>query len=307
MNMFNLSAAEQTLTNQLLAALRDCGLDPHIWHEDGHLYLKLSDSMRGSLTQLLAQLRPLPAAEVEAAMNQIVKNAVLVATNESPAELTSDQLLTRVYAYVVAATDTEITCDYGVPLAGELEQILALDTPTGPVPLSDSASTTLSVPIEELQQQGIKNLSDVALVEIAELDAEMTCLIGESPLFASRILDLDSLLKEAGIKFGPLGVFCAAPCATALVVLPVRADRVWKDATALITYVGGLLSDPEFTQARGVLSEYVFHWDPALEGATSITCIEQERVIDGEEYIEVVMPPVLAGFTPEGEESQHAD
>lgn len=171
----------------------------------------------------------------------------------------ADRLYLRLYA-----RDALMAESVGVPVAGPLLALPAVDHPDHVLGLSDPAD------VERLG--GWPAVEEVGLANLRRLAAESTATLGDGVLVsqggwfhASRLLVLDTALaSDFRVERPSHGVLVAVPTRHLLLAHPVADDACLPALRAMVAVAQGESSGP------GALSGEVFYWhDGVVEQVTS--------------------------------------
>lgn len=190
-------------------------------------------------------------------------DTVLRATGmTTPAELSDDEVLARTYLRLMSTSnftdEQRAGFTYARDLAGDLIEVLALDSPETVTMLRDEDVERVGA--EALHAAGLERLvrEPYDSYELARGDGgeRLHVVTGESVYVASKLLVLPDLLRRTtGDGEPPHGVLVAVPSRHQLAFHPVEDLAVVPSLQALV-----LGAAQGYAEDVGALSPYVFWW-----------------------------------------------
>ncbi|OKL49921.1 hypothetical protein [Boudabousia marimammalium] len=285
------------VVTKILEALRREDLHLELALEDGELYVEIEDQMRGNLTEMARDLAEVSEAEQDEAISSVLHQVVAYRTE---AELFLDEgeeipvpELSAVVATLLPTIEEGEEFSYAKDLGGDVHAYLLTDTGSGWKLLDDQLVLGMNVADSKLWDSAVAATSQFPVSEVIEVEDDIVAILGSSREFSARALDMVELLDEAQVEYGDEGVFFAIPSPRSVLVLPVRAGSVEADAMRMVEYKNGLLENPDFVDAEGILGDRAYYWSARSEEGTGIICYEHEYTQNGEEYVELVLPDNL--------------
>lgn len=212
---------------------------------------------------------------------------ILRATAEDVAlrDLPRQDVLARTYLRVIGRTAVPPEAldwyRYARPVAGDLIELLALDSPDSVRMLRDTDVEPFGA--DELRAAGLENLVkepfDSYQVLTGDDGVQVHVVLGQSVYTASKILVLPDLLaRTLGTRDLPHGVFVATPFWHQLAFVPVQ-DR---SALASLPVLAGFAAKG-YDEGVGAISPFVFWWRDGRLTQVSFPAEDGELVVRPDE------------------------
>lgn len=225
-------------------------------------------------------------------------HTILRATAEDVAlrDLDRDDVLGRTYLRVIGRSAVPPEAldwyRYARPLAGDLIELLALDSPDSVRMLRDTDVDPFGA--DDLRAAGLENLVkekyDSYQVLTGEDGVRLHLVLGQSVYTASKILVLPDLLaRTLGTRDLPNGVFVAVPFWHQLAFVPVQDLSAVQSLQVLVGFAAR-----GFDEGVGAISPFVYWWRAGRLTQVSFPGEDGELVVrPDEELLDVLdgLPP----------------
>lgn len=249
-------------------------------------YLVADDGRQFGLSNLAAVCLDLLDEAGEKAWPAAVQrhvHTILRATAEDVAlrDLARDDVLARTYLRVIGRSAVPPEAldwyRYARPVAGDLIELLALDSPDSVRMLRDTDVEPFGA--DDLRAAGLENLVkepyDSYQVLTGEDGVRVHVVLGQSVYTASKILVLpDVLARTLGSRDLPNGAFVAVPFWHQLAFVPVQDQSAIASLHVLVTFAAR-----GFDEGVGAISPFVYWWRAGRLTQVSFAGDEGELVI----------------------------